>query len=206
MPTNTTRFKQDKLDFDDLQLKVRDLLQQESIREQLAKRYPYIMVDEYQDTEPNYNMRFSICSPLSMRKLLSSGLQILNWTICSLSVIRNRASMGSAGRMCRVFDRTRQEITDYQSALVTDFTWTEQKLEASDSEKRGELHLPENFRLLRNLVGFVNLVFEPLMSGRNEFEVKYEPLIQGRATDQPGDIRSAHRFKGKTGGRFTPSC
>ena len=47
---------------------------------------------------------------------------------------------------------------------------------------------PENFRLLRNLIGFVNVVFGKLMKERNEFEIKYEPLIQGRATDSPGDV------------------
>ena len=65
---------------------------------------------------------------------------------------------------------------------------TKKSLEASDAEKHGILDLPDNFRLLRNLVGFVNLVFEPLMKRRNEFEVTYQRLIQGRTTDYPGDV------------------
>ncbi len=165
-----------KLDFGDLQIKVRDLLQQEPIREQLAQRYPYIMVDEYQDTD---QLQYEILKPLSS-DFKSGNLFIVG--------DQNQSIYRFRGANVQVFDQTRKEITDYQSALIEDFTWNEETLETSHSEKRGELHLSENFRLLRNLVGFVNMVFKKLMGGRNEFEVKYEPLIQGRTTDQPGDV------------------
>ena len=164
------------LDFDDLQIKVRDLLQQESIREHLAKRYPYIMVDEYQDTN---QLQYEILKPL-ISDFKSGNLFIVG--------DQNQSIYRFRGADVRIFDQTRKEITEYQSALTEDFTWEGEILEASNSEKHGALPLLENFRLLRNLVGFVNLVFESLMKGRNEFEVKYEPLIQGRITDQPGDV------------------
>ena len=181
-----------QLDFDDLQIKVRDLLQQESIREQLAKRYPYIMVDEYQDTNQlQYEILKSLLSDFKSGNLFIVGDQ-------NQSIYRFR------GADVRVFDQTRKEITEYQSTLTEDFTWEGQILEANDSEKRGTLPLLENFRLLRNLVGFVNLVFESLMKGRNEFEVKYEPLIQRRATDQPGDVELLISSKEEAGGESAP--
>ncbi len=165
-----------QLDFDDLQIKVRNLLRRESIREQLAKRYPYIMVDEYQDTD---QLQYEILKPL-ISDFKSGNLFIVG--------DQNQSIYRFRGADVRVFDQTRQEITEYQSALPEDFTWEGQILEASDSEKRGALRLLENFRLLRNLVGFVNLIFEEIMGGRNEFEVKYEPLVQGRITDSLGDV------------------
>ena len=165
-----------QLDFDDLQIKVRDLLQQESIREQLAKKYPYIMVDEYQDTD---QLQYEILKPL-ISDFKSGNLFIVG--------DQNQSIYRFRGADVRVFDLTRKEITEYQSALTEDFTWEGEILEASDAEKRGDLRLPENFRLLRNLVGFVNLIFEEIMRGRNEFEVEYEPLIQGRTTDSLGDV------------------
>lgn len=182
-----------QLDFDDLQIKVRDLLKQESIHEQIAQRYPYIMVDEYQDTD---QLQYEILDLLAVinentRKQKPSDSKLDNLFIVG---DEKQSIYGFRGADVRVFDRTRKDIIDYQSRLIEqselmqDFAWQEETLEASDSEKHGELHLPENFRLLRNLVGFVNLVFEPLMKGRNEFEVKYEPLIQGRTTDHPGDV------------------
>ena len=176
-----------QLDFDDLQIKVRDLLKQESIHEQIAQRYPYIMVDEYQDTD---QLQYEILDLLAVinentRKQKPSDSKLDNLFIVG---DEKQSIYGFRGADVRVFDRTRKDIIDYQSALTQDFAWQEETLEANDSEKCGELQLPENFRLLRNLVGFVNLVFEPLMKGRNEFEVKYESLIQGRTTDHPGDV------------------
>ena len=173
-----------QLDFDDLQIKVRDLLQQESIREQLSQRFPYIMVDEYQDTD---HLQYEILKPL-ISDFKSGNLFIVG--------DQNQSIYRFRGADVRVFNQTRKDITNYQSALAEDFTWGEETLEASGSEKRGELRLPENFRLLRNLIGFVNIVFEKLMKGRNEFEVEYEPLIQGRTTDHPGDVELLIGSKG----------
>ena len=182
-----------QLDFDDLQIKVRDLLRQESIHEQLAQRYPYIMVDEYQDTD---QLQYEILDLLAVINKNTRNQKPSDSKLDNLFIVgdEKQSIYGFRGADVRVFDRTRKDIIDYQSrlieqsALMQDFAWQEETLEASDSEKHGELHLPENFRLLRNLVGFVNLVFEPLMKGRNEFEVTYESLIQGRTTDRPGDV------------------
>ena len=166
-----------QLDFDDLQIKVRNLLQQEhSIREELAKRYPYIMVDEYQDTD---QLQYEILKPL-VSDFRSGNLFIVG--------DQNQSIYRFRGADVEVFDQTRKEITEYQSELTEDFTWEGPILESSDLERLGELRLPENFRLLRNLVGFINLIFTEIMGGWNEFEVKYEPLIQGRITDQSGDV------------------
>ncbi len=180
------------LDFDDLQIKVRDLLQQESIREQLAKRYPYIMVDEYQDTN---QLQYEILKPL-ISDFKSGNLFIVG--------DQNQSIYRFRGADVRIFDQTRKQITEYQSASNEDFAWEGQILKANASEKHGALPLLENFRLLRNLVGFVNLVFESLMKGRNEFEVKYEPLIQGRTTDQPGDVELLISSQKKTEGESEP--
>lgn len=182
-----------QLDFDDLQIKIRDLLQRESIREQLAKRYPYIMVDEYQDTD---QLQYEILDLLAVISENARQQKPSDSKLDNLFIVgdQKQSIYGFRGADVRVFDRTRQDITDYQSRLieqsasVQDFAWQDETLAASDSERHGALHLPENFRLLRNLVGFVNLVFESLMKGRNEFEVKYESLIQGRIIDYPGDV------------------
>ena len=184
-----------QLDFADLQIKVRNLLQQKaSIREQLVERYPYIMVDEYQDTD---HLQYEILKPL-----------ILDFESGNLFIVgdQNQSIYRFRGADVQVFDQTRHDITTYQSASTEDFTWEEQILEASGSEKRGELRLPENFRLLRNLVGFVNLVFESLMKGRNEFEVEYDPLVQGRTTDSVGAVEILISSREETAGESEPSA
>ena len=196
-----------QLDFDDLQIKVRDLLKQESIHAQIAQRYPYIMVDEYQDTD---RLQYEILDLLAVinentRKQKPSDSKLENLFIVG---DQKQSIYGFRGADVRVFDRTRNDIIDYQStliersALVEDFAWQEETLEASDAEKHGILDLPDNFRLLRNLVGFVNLVFEPLMKRRNEFEVTYQRLIQGRTTDYPGDVELLIGSKEQTAGEL----
>ncbi len=50
-----------QLDFDDLQLLARDLLNRELVRTRLAARYRFIMVDEYQDTN---RLQYEILLPL----------------------------------------------------------------------------------------------------------------------------------------------
>ena len=44
----------------------------------------------------------------------------------------------------------------------------------------------DNFRLTRNLVGFVNLVFSYLMDGHSE--MPYQPLVWGRNSSLEGQI------------------
>lgn len=50
------------LDFDDLLLSMRDLLEQEALRTQYQQRFKYVLVDEFQDTNgPQYEIVNSIC-------------------------------------------------------------------------------------------------------------------------------------------------
>ncbi len=191
------KLQQGQLDFDDLQIKVRDLLQNESICARLVQRYPYIMVDEYQDTN---RLQYEILKPL-----------ISDFQLGNLFIVgdQKQSIYGFRGADVRVFHQTRQEMTAYQSQYrghQDEFVWYDEELQANDSEKRGDIHLPENFRLLRNLVGCINLVFQPLMetAGVNEFEVVYEPLIKGRATDQPGDVELIIGSKGQAGSHLQP--
>ncbi len=170
--------QQGQLDFEDLQIHVKNLLKDESIRERLAQKYLHIMVDEYQDTN---RLQYEILKPL-ISDFQSGNLFIVG--------DGKQGIYGFRGADVRVFHQTLAEMTAYQATLTDDFAWAGETLEAETSERRGELHLPENFRMLRNLVSFVNLLFEYTMGTNmsNEFEVAYEPLIQGRANDTPGNV------------------
>ena len=170
--------EQGQLDFEDLLIQARNLLEQGAIRERLAERYRYIMVDEYQDTN---RLQYEILKPLV------SNFQSGNLFIVGDS---KQSIYGFRGADVRVFNETLKEIKEDQAERTDDFVWDEETLEADASEQQGDLHLPENFRLLRNLIGFVNLVFDSTMStgDAKEFEVAYESLIQGRDNDAPGDV------------------
>ena len=150
--TKIRKAEQGQLDFEDLLIQARNLLEQESIRERLAERYRYIMVDEYQDTNL---LQYEILKPLV------SNFQSGNLFIVGDS---KQSIYGFRGADVRVFNETLKEIKEDQAERTDNFVWDEETLEADASEQQGDLHLPENFRLLRNLIGFVNLVFDSTMS------------------------------------------
>ncbi len=165
-----------QLDFEDLQLKVKSLLENEPIRERLAAKYRYIMVDEYQDTN---QLQYDILKPL-----------VSDFQTGNLFVVgdQKQSIYNFRGADVRVFERTKEEIV--QQTTDTDFEWEGATLESDEMERRGEIHLADNFRLLLNLVDFVNLVFSQIMGSgsESEFHVEYEPLVKRRANDEPGSV------------------
>ena len=169
------------LDFSDLQIYFRNLLRSNhSIRKQLQQRYQYIMVDEYQDTN---QIQFEILS------LLSDNFRSGNLFIVGDP---KQSIYGFRGADVSVFNQTTEALSDFQKKLNRDFVWCDlqsvssQYLPATKKEKSGQLSLVDNFRLTRNLVGFVNLVFSYLMDGHSE--MPYQPLVWGRNSSLEGKI------------------
>ena len=152
------KLSQGKLDFNDLQLKTRDLLRNnEKIRKQLVHRHKYYMVDEYQDTN-------ELQSELVM--LLTNELENANLFIVGDP---KQSIYGFRGADVRVFEKTKEKIVNAGG---------------------NDISLTENFRSLRDTVGFVNYFFEDLMGDgkETEFEVQYEPLTQARPVKANGTV------------------
>ncbi len=101
------KYSQGKLDFEDLQLKTRDLLKNNHvIREELIKRYKYYMVDEYQDTN---ELQHEIV------KLLTKDFQASNVFIVGDP---KQSIYGFRGSDVRVFDRTQQQIENEGENII----------------------------------------------------------------------------------------
>lgn len=93
------KLSQGKLDYEDLQLKTRDLLKNNhDIREELIKRYKYYMIDEYQDTNELQH---------ELVKLLTNDLQA-----CNVFIVGDpkQSIFGFRGADVRVFEITQQQI------------------------------------------------------------------------------------------------
>ena len=155
---DTAKLSQGMLDFNDLQLKTRDLLRDnKKIRDELVKRHQYYMVDEYQDTnELQYELVMLLTNTLKSANLFIVG-------------------------------DPKQSIYGFRDADVRVFNKTKQKIVDDDGES---ISLTENFRSLRDVIGFVNYFFGHLMGtgNENEFEVEYEALTQARHTQANGAI------------------
>ena len=82
----------------------------------------------------------------------------------------------------------KQSIYGFRGADVRVFEKTKQKIIAEDGL---DISLAENFRSLRDLVGFFNYFFKALMGNgsENEFEVEYEALTQARQVNANGGIK-----------------
>ncbi len=154
----SNKLLQSTLDFNDLQIKTRDLLKnRDEIRKILLERYKYYMIDEYQDTnEIQYELVM----------LLTNELQDANLFIVGDP---KQSIFAFRGADVRVFDKTKQKIINNNGM---------------------DIQLTENFRSLRDTVGFVNHFFHSLMGNgsKNEFEVEYEPLTLARTSDGEGTV------------------
>ncbi len=168
--------EQGVLDFDDLLLSADRLLDLEDVRTSLAQRYRYLMVDEYQDTN---RLQYSI-----LRKL------ILNYTAGNLFIVGDpkQSIYGFRDADVEVFGETKADILR-SSLKEMPFRWSDENLTSDARELRGDVVLPESFRLLRDLVAFTNILFSHLMAADGEpFEVGYDLLVQARANSTPGDV------------------
>ena len=81
----------------------------------------------------------------------------------------------------------KQGIYGFRGADIRVFEKTKQKIIAEDGL---DISLTENFRSLRDVIGFANYFFYRLMGdgSENEFEVQYEALTQARRVNADGSI------------------
>ena len=149
-----------QLDFDDLQMKARDVLQREEVRKQLAGKFKFIMIDEYQDTD---QLQYEIV------RLLTSDFR--------------------SGNLFIVGD-PKQSIFSFRSADVRIFEETKRAIETASSPGSGNsISLAESFRLLTAPVDFVNRVFSRTMArGASRFDVGHDELVRGRSNPAEGRI------------------
>jgi len=82
----------------------------------------------------------------------------------------------------------KQSIYGFRDADVRVFNKTKQKIVGEGGRR---ISLTENFRSLRDVIGFVNSFFGNLMGpgNENEFEVAYEALTQARPAETNGAIK-----------------
>jgi len=149
-----------RLDFDDLQLKMRGLLRHEAVCAQLARRFRFVMVDEYQDTN---TLQIEILLPL-LNHLASGNLFIVGDPKQSIYRFRDAD--------VRVFEKTTSAIVSAAGADAV--------------VALGESFRPlRDIAAFVNLV-FSRLMLSK--EGAGGEGVPYDPLVVARANDSPGRV------------------
>jgi ATP-dependent helicase/nuclease subunit A len=144
------------LDFEDLQLKTWELLQDSDVRRSIAARYKFLMVDEFQDTN---HLQYDIVRALT--ESMHSRLFIVGDPKQSIYSFRHAE--------VEIFERARQEIAQSKANETGD-----------DSVAPGaSVTLAESFRMLPAIAAFVNAVFSHAMSA--EEGVGYDEIVVGRS-------------------------
>ena len=155
----TAKLSQGKLDFNDLQLKTRDLLRSnEGIRQKLIDRYEYYMVDEYQDTnELQHELIMLLTNNLKDAKLFIVGDP-------------KQSIYGFRGSDVRVFKKAEQKIRDEDGEAI------------SLKENFRSLHSVIEFvnYFFNHLMGD---------GKESEFEVPYESLVKARKANIKGAVQ-----------------
>ncbi len=146
------------LDFEDLQLRASKLLENEEVREELSRRFRYIMIDEYQDT--NY-LQYEI-----VKKLIKD----FSGSVRLFVVGDDKQSIyGFRGSDVEVFDKTRREICGIEDG---------EEIYLSES-----FRLLRGIAGFVNSV-FEKIMGERI----SIHEVAYSPIVVGREDDDDGKV------------------
>lgn len=152
------KLSQGKLDYTDLQIETRDLLQSnEEIRQKLIARYKYYMVDEYQDIN-------RLQSELVM--LLTNDLQCANVFLVG---DEKQGIYGFRGADIQVFNETREKICDLEGKAIG--------LRENFRSLQDVVGFVNLF--FQGLMG---------NGSESEFEVTYESLVKARKDDASGAV------------------
>jgi ATP-dependent helicase/nuclease subunit A len=158
------------LDFNDLQLKTLQLLEQDAVVERLRREIRYLLVDEFQDTNP---VQYAL-----VRRLLALGEAEEAWVGPHVFLVGDpkQGIYGFRDADVRVFEQARREILRRNRWAVERGLLPQHDV---DARTTGDIHLPVSFRLAPELVAFVNTVAGALFPQATE-QVAYEPLVCGR--------------------------
>ena len=159
------------VDFTDLLIRVRDLLRHHSqIVRQLRRRYPWILVDEFQDIDA---LQAEI---LALLVGLSEGAPGERPNLFIVGDPK-QSIYGFRRADVTLFEAFRKQIRDHNLAVprAVGPGWKH-----PENDSAGCIHLSHNFRSVPPLIAFFNRTFERVLAGNSEFDVPFAPLEAAR--------------------------
>lgn len=170
------------LDFEDLQLRLLRALRDEESRQRIARRFRYLMIDEFQDTnELQYALAWELLDRLEYGFLCIVG-------------DRKQSIYGFRNADVEVFARASEEIRiANRERRTTDdpLVFRHERIEPeSRDEMLGVIKLAASFRLLPSICAYVNAACAPLLqlNPGSPFGVEYEDLVCARRPGGGGRV------------------
>jgi ATP-dependent helicase/nuclease subunit A len=167
------------LDFDDILVKTKKMLENKEVSMKVAKRFRYIMVDEFQDTN---DIQYDIIKSL-FPELNDATMK----THLNLFIVGDpkQSIYGFRNADVRVFRKATEDIKKYNRMLIQNNklarnirSGEESFVAENDNQSYGELGLTVSFRHLPVITAFTNIVCRSVMSNRDsEYDVEYSDLI-----------------------------
>ncbi|TDX53230.1 UvrD-helicase domain-containing protein [Orenia marismortui] len=153
------------LDYLDLEEKTVNLFEENyDLVEELRDELSFIMIDEFQDTNP------------------------LQWRIISPLVTRDSDYKQLGKNKLFVVGDPKQSIYGFRRADVRIFNQVLDQI-SPDRDEDEIIKLKDNFRSNQGIIDFVNIVFKEIMIEENDYDVAYEGLEYGRGVRFSKDIR-----------------
>lgn len=180
-----TKYKKDGLGFDDLILKASQVLDNEIVCAKVKKNIKYLLIDEFQDTDP---IQYEIIKKLIPELNGSSELKIPDINLFIVGDTK-QSIYGFRNADIRVFQQARKDIKSLNTKLINS-GFIENNISNNVSNNIGDSYLSDlkltaTFRLMPIVALFVNTICSNIMIGNdNEYEVDYQQLICARNVNQ----------------------
>ncbi len=173
------------LDFDDLLINTHKLLQENpTIRQTLQEQYRWILIDEFQDTDPIQGKIVHLLHQPVAPHIPPPNLFLVGDPQQSIYGFRNAD--------VRIFSQFQTHIEQQNHTPAPFQSISGEPLQATPMEKRGRIHLPHNFRSQPELVTFFNRIFEPIFQRQIPHDVAFAPLEAGLPTTKTPRLHVHH--------------
>lgn len=168
------------MDFDDMMLRTRDLLQRPSIAEEIRRDIRYIMVDEFQDTNPlQYDVLRSLVPDLEEHPTSSTCPNLF------LVGDAKQSIYGFRDADVRVFARACADV---------------ERANLRNGHRSGSITLQSSYRMLPAVADAVNTICTACFTTTSDYDVAYEPLVAARSPDAVSGVGSMHLLLTDTDG------
>ncbi len=176
---NTLKETDRYLDYTDLLLKTQRLLSRyKHVRNALHQHYPFIMVDEFQDTDPiQWDILTSLCP--SMTSLLETQTEQPSLLVPSTQHLNNLFIVGDI----------KQSIYAFRGADAPLFTTIMSQFKKTPHLSQ-VVKLNDNFRTQNPLLDTINQLFNQVFKAHTETPIPYTPLVSQRPETE-GSIHMA---------------